>query len=135
MLVCVENPSTERMIMIRSIVPDAIGIAAGSIALLFGQVAEHVPELTPYGLGNLIQGGAFAVLAYTLLHLVTKTLPRRDKEYAEMVEAITNRYSAAMDRQADRSVQVQGEVAKAITELRVHCAERLKADRLRNEAK
>ena len=117
----------------KSVSLDAVGIVFGSLMLLFGQAAEHVSELTPHGLGNLIQGGAFAVLSYTLLHLVTKTLPRRDKEYADMVEQITDRYSRAMDRQTDRAAQSQAEVAQAITDMRVHCAERLKAERLKAE--
>ena len=114
----------------KSVSLDAVGIVFGTVALLFGQAAEVV---TSTGVANLIQGGAFAVLAYTLLHLVTKTLPRRDKEYADMVEQITDRYSRAMDRQTDRAAETQANVAQAITDLRVHCAERLKAEHLKAE--
>ena len=114
----------------KSVSLDAAGIIFGSLALLFGQVAD---ALSPNDVGNLIQGGAFAVLAYTLLHLITKTLPRRDKEYSEMVEQITDRYSRAMDRQTDRAAETQANVAQAITDLRVHCAERLKAEHLKAE--
>lgn len=91
---------------------DVICIAAGTAGMLVGQA---IPQAE---LGNVLQGGAFAVLAYAFLHLIVRTLPQRDKVYTEAVDAI-----------ADRQARATQELANAIVDLRLHCAARFAEDK------
>lgn len=94
---------------------DVICIVIGATGILVGQVAA--PAFPP-DWGNLVQGGAFAVLAYAFLHLIVKTLPQRDREYTESVNAI-----------ADRQAKATQELANAIVDLRLNCAARFSEDK------
>ena len=95
---------------------DVICIVVGTAGILVGQVAP------PADWGALIQGGAFAVLAYAFLHLIVKTLPQRDKAYTDAVDAI-----------ADRQARATQELANAIVDLRLNCAARFAEDRQQRE--
>lgn len=91
---------------------DVIGIIVGTAGMLVGQV---IPQAE---LGNVLQGGAFAVLAYAFLHLIVKTLPQRDRYYTESVNLI-----------ADRQAQATRELTGAIVDLRLNCAARFVEDK------
>jgi len=106
------------------------GIVFGTIGLLLGQVAE---PLLPEQWGALIQGGAFAVLAYAFLHLIVRTLPQRDKDYVEAVAAVTRRHEATVDRLAEQQTQSIVALTVAVNDLRVHCARVQELDRRENE--
>lgn len=91
---------------------DVICIAAGTVGMLVGQA---IPQAE---LGNVLQGSAFAVLAYAFLHLIVKTLPQRDRQYTESVNLI-----------ADSQAQATRELAAAIIDLRLNCAARFVEDK------
>ena len=95
---------------------DVICIVVGTAGILVWQVAP------PADWGALIQGGAFAVLAYAFLHLIVKTLPQRDKAYTDAVDAI-----------ADRQARATQELANAIVDLRLNRAARFAEDRQQRE--
>ena len=94
---------------------DAIFIAAGTVGLLVGQA---ITPALPADWGALIQGGAFAVLAFAFLHMLVKTLPQRDKAYTDAVNAI-----------AERQARATQELANAIVDLRLNCAARFAEDK------
>jgi hypothetical protein len=116
---------------------DILGILAGTAGLLVGQVIEAT-ELS--GLGTLLQGGAFAVLAYAFLHTLTKTIPAKDAEHTaamkalaerqvaadaehtEEMKTLTDRQAAVVDKLAERQAEALNALAEAINNLRVHCA-------------
>jgi len=85
---------------------DGLAWVIGSVGLLVGQAV-------PTSVGTIIQGGAFAVLAYAFLHMVVKTLPSFQKCQEEQQAAFMD----ALERAADRK-----ELTQAITDLRIHCA-------------
>lgn len=91
---------------------DVICIVVGATGILVGQAVQ------PTDWGNLVQGGAFAVLAYAFLHLIVKTLPQRDREYTESVNTI-----------AERQARATQELANAIVDLRLNCAARFAEDK------
>lgn len=98
---------------------DAIGITTGTTGLLLGQAAAAA-DLS--AVGTVLQGGAFAVLAYAFLHLIVKTLPAKDTEHATAMAALTDRQTAVVDKLATRQTESLDRLADAINNLRVHCA-------------
>jgi len=94
---------------------DVLGITLGTIGLLVGQV---LPEQW----GTLVQGGAFAVLAYAFLHLITRTLPQRDRDYVEAVARVTQRHEETVDRLAEQQMRSLTAMTEAVNQLRIHCA-------------
>jgi hypothetical protein len=103
---------------ITSAIADAGGIAVGSAGLLVGQAAGSA---LPADWGALIQGGAFAVLAYAFLHLIVKTLPQRDREYTDAVRDVTTRYEITINRLSEQQAAAVSALATAVVDLRVHC--------------
>jgi len=99
-------------------IKDATVAGFGTIGLLLGQA---IPE----GLGALIQGGAFAVLAYAFLHMIIRTLPA----YQKCQENQQKAFMAALDKIAARNAEDERvsqenirKLTQAINDLRVHCA-------------
>jgi len=105
---------------------DGVLWALGSALLLVGQAAEQTSLNT--GIGAIIQGGAFAVLAYAFLHFVIRTLPghqqaleRQQSAFMQALDTVSKRDSES-DRDRERCMK---ELTEAINQLRVHCASKL----------
>jgi membrane protein implicated in regulation of membrane protease activity len=98
---------------------EQLGIILGTIGLLLGQAAQAA-ELS--GIGAVLQGGAFAVLAYAFLHVLTKTLPAKDREHAKAVADLVSRQTDVVDKLAARQTDALDALSEAINNLRVHCA-------------
>ena len=95
------------------------------LAWIIGSVGMLVGQAVPTSVGTIIQGGAFAVLAYAFLHMVVKTLPSFQKCQEEQQAA----FMAALERAADRAAKddagrdtTMRQLTQAITDLRIHCA-------------
>jgi membrane protein implicated in regulation of membrane protease activity len=108
---------------------NTVGITLGTIGLLVGQVID----LNSGGWGTLIQGGAFAVLAYAFLHLIVKTLPQRDKDHIAAIQTLTQRHEEVVDRLAEKHTDNLIALATAVNEMRVHCARVWEIQRLSNQ--
>ena len=91
------------------------GVGIGLIGLLIGQVTE-VSGLS--ALGSIIQGGAFAVLAFGFLYLLVRTLPAKDKQLQDTIAGIVKEHHTAMSE----NVAAMTCLTESITKLRVHCA-------------
>ena len=114
---------------------DVLGIAIGTVGILLGQVLDVAVE--PSMVGALLQGGALLTLSIAFLHLIIKTLPTRDLVFTDSLTEITTRHNetaavlAAKHAEtaavlASQQKEAMNELSKAIMELRVHCAQRLR---------
>jgi len=105
--------------------PEAITIGIGIVAMLLGQATEITAPAELGWIGQIVQGGATALLVWMLWHVFNKLLPAQQEQLKEQQKAYSETLDRIMDRHDKWEIQRHADSERldsTLTQLRVTCA-------------